>query len=149
MPDIVIHVVASALYAALALHFWNTRWRARPEGASAASPAPVGLRAWERAAILVPLALHGGLLYAEVFARAELRFGFAYALSAMLWLAVLFYWLESFLYDLDAMQLLRCAFDPDGLCNPGKVFPTPRLCGETPGPRRVHPIEQAGLASVF
>src|SRR5215510_4545353 len=38
--------------------------------------------------------------------------------------------------DLDTMQLLRCAFDPGGLCNPGKVFPTPRLCGEVPGVRR-------------
>ncbi len=51
--------------------------------------------------------------------------------------------------DLDTMQLLRCAFDPDSRCNPGKVFPTPRLCGERPGPRRVHPAEQAGLAEVF
>ena len=51
--------------------------------------------------------------------------------------------------DLDTMQLVRCAFDPDGRANPGKVFPTPRLCGERPGPRRVHPVEQAGLAEVF
>jgi glycolate dehydrogenase FAD-linked subunit len=51
--------------------------------------------------------------------------------------------------DLDVMQLLRCAFDPDGRCNPGKVFPTPRLCGEVPGKRRVHPVEAAGLAEVF
>ena len=28
------------------------------------------------------------------------------------------------------------AFDPDGLANPGKVLPTPRLCGEVPGPYR-------------
>jgi glycolate oxidase len=35
--------------------------------------------------------------------------------------------------DLDTMQLLRCAFDPAHLSNPGKVFPTPRLCGEVPG----------------
>jgi glycolate oxidase len=48
--------------------------------------------------------------------------------------------------DLDTMQLVRCAFDPDGLCNPGKVFPTPRLCGEVPGPYRQHPTEAAGLA---
>jgi glycolate oxidase len=34
--------------------------------------------------------------------------------------------------DLGTMQLLRAAFDPAGLCNPGKVFPTPRLCGEVP-----------------
>ncbi len=37
--------------------------------------------------------------------------------------------------DLDTMQLVRCAFDPDGISNPGKVFPTPRLCGERPGIR--------------
>jgi glycolate oxidase len=52
--------------------------------------------------------------------------------------------------DLDVMQLLRCAFDPDSLCNPGKVFPTPRLCGERPGRRTgVHPLQEAGVADVF
>ena len=51
--------------------------------------------------------------------------------------------------DLDTMQLVRCAFDPTGICNPGKVFPTPRLCGEVPGPYRQHPIERAGLAERF
>lgn len=111
MPDIVIHVVASVLYAALALHFWNTRWRSlplMPGRAAGAGPAVSavarGLQAWERAAILAPLAVHGALLYGDLFATAELRFGFAYALSAMFWLAVLFYWLESFLYDLDVLQ---------------------------------------------
>jgi glycolate oxidase len=48
--------------------------------------------------------------------------------------------------DLDAFRRLRRAFDPDGLANPGKVLPTPRLCGETPGPHRVHPLERVGLA---
>ena len=48
--------------------------------------------------------------------------------------------------DLETMQLVRDAFDPDQLCNPGKVFPTPRLCGEVPGPYRAHPAEIAGLA---
>ena len=52
-------------------------------------------------------------------------------------------------HDLDTMQLVRCAFDPTGICNPGKVFPTPRLCGEVPGPYRQHPIERAGLAERF
>lgn len=52
--------------------------------------------------------------------------------------------------DLDTMQLLRCAFDPANLSNPGKVFPTPRLCGERPGRRRgVHPLTDAGLGEVF
>jgi len=52
--------------------------------------------------------------------------------------------------DLDVMQLVRCAFDPAGLCNPGKVFPTPRLCGERPGRRSgVHPLQEAGIAEIF
>ena len=51
--------------------------------------------------------------------------------------------------DLDTMQLVRCSFDPRNLCNPGKVFPTPRLCGEVPGPYRAHPAEVAGLADRF
>jgi glycolate oxidase len=51
--------------------------------------------------------------------------------------------------DLDSMQRLRCAFDPANRCNPGKVFPTPRLCGEVPGPYRQHPLEKAGLADRF
>jgi glycolate oxidase len=51
--------------------------------------------------------------------------------------------------DLDAFQRLRCAFDPRGLANPGKVMPTPRLCGEVPGPYRQHPLERDGVAERF
>jgi len=51
--------------------------------------------------------------------------------------------------DLDTMQLLRRAFDPKGICNPDKIFPTPRLCGEVPGPYRPHPTEKDGLAERF
>jgi glycolate oxidase len=51
--------------------------------------------------------------------------------------------------DLDAFQRLRCAFDPSQLVNPGKVMPTPRLCGEVPGPYRQHPLERAGMAERF
>ncbi|MEU4160218.1 FAD-linked oxidase C-terminal domain-containing protein [Actinoplanes sp. NPDC026670] len=52
--------------------------------------------------------------------------------------------------DLDTMQLVRCAFDPDGIANPGKVFPTPRLCGERPGHHHgAHPLQEAGVAEVF
>ena len=33
--------------------------------------------------------------------------------------------------DLATMRRLRLAFDPEGLANPGKIFPTPRSCGES------------------
>jgi glycolate oxidase len=52
--------------------------------------------------------------------------------------------------DLDTMQLVRCAFDPGGVANPGKVFPTPRLCGEVPGKHKgAHPLVESGLAEAF
>ncbi|MGE0443717.1 MAG: FAD-linked oxidase C-terminal domain-containing protein [Vicinamibacterales bacterium] len=51
--------------------------------------------------------------------------------------------------DLDMMRQVRTGIDPQALCNPGKVLPTPRLCGERPGPYRPHPVEDAGLAERF
>jgi len=48
--------------------------------------------------------------------------------------------------DLEVFGRLRRAFDPEDLCNPGKVIPTPRLCGEVPGPYRVHALERIGVA---
>jgi glycolate oxidase len=51
--------------------------------------------------------------------------------------------------DLATMARLRRAFDPAGLANPGKLLPTPRLCGEVPGPYRAHPLERVGLAERF
>ena len=52
--------------------------------------------------------------------------------------------------DLATMQRVRRAFDPNGLANPEKLFPTPRLCGERRhGAYVPHPIEAAGLAEVF
>jgi len=87
------------MYVGLAWHFWHSRWRREGREGRA------GLRGWERAAILVPLALHGGLLYQGVFS-AEPRFGFAPALSVMMFLGVALYWAESLFYDLEGMQPL-------------------------------------------
>ncbi|SDT12732.1 glycolate oxidase [Microlunatus soli] len=46
--------------------------------------------------------------------------------------------------DLETMQRVRAAFDPAGLANPDKIFPTPRLCGERSGKYRPHPLELTG-----
>jgi glycolate oxidase len=51
--------------------------------------------------------------------------------------------------DLALMRRVRGVFDPRGLCNPGKVLPTPRLCGEVPGPYRAHPVERDGFGERF
>jgi ABC-type uncharacterized transport system permease subunit len=88
------------MYLGLAWHFWNTRWRRR------GAPRAPGLRAWERAAFLVPIGLHGWLLYSGLFDSAQLRFGFAQALSVMMLLGVALYWVESLFYSLEGMEPL-------------------------------------------
>jgi len=51
--------------------------------------------------------------------------------------------------DLQTMQLVRCAFDPDHLSNPGKIFPRTPLCAERQGPYVPHPLEISGEAEFF
>ena len=51
--------------------------------------------------------------------------------------------------DMATHQLIRCAIDPQNLCNPNKVYPTPRLCGEVPGRYHPHPLEAAGIIERF
>ena len=51
--------------------------------------------------------------------------------------------------DMATHQLIRCAIDPQNLCNPNKVYPTPRLCGEVPCHYHPHPLEAAGIIERF
>ncbi len=48
--------------------------------------------------------------------------------------------------DLETQHYVRCAFDPTRSFNPGKVFPTPRLCGDRPGVYAPSSAELAGTA---
>ncbi|MHB8668907.1 MAG: cytochrome C assembly family protein [Burkholderiales bacterium] len=104
MSDILLYAITSLLYAVLGWLFGHPRWRAgaatRDDGSA------TGGISWERLAILAPFALHSYLLYANLFAAAELRFGFSQALSVTLWLTVLIYWIESLIYDVKGMQAL-------------------------------------------
>lgn len=52
--------------------------------------------------------------------------------------------------DLDTMNIIRCVFDVKNLCNPGKVFPTPRSCVEL-GTKKFEPheLQTKGLAEMY
>ncbi len=51
--------------------------------------------------------------------------------------------------DLATMRGVKEAFNPRGLCNPGKIFPTQKSCVETGPAARAHRIEEQGLAQRF
>ncbi len=100
MPPILLHLLAAALYAGLAVVFWRTRWR----GPLLDRPVR-GIVPWERALLLVALVLHGATLGGEIFPDAEMRFGFSLALSLIMWLAIAFYWIESLYARMDGLQM--------------------------------------------
>lgn len=96
-----MHPLAAALYAGLAIHLWRTRWRGpaldRPAG---------GLRLGERLLLLGALLAHGVSLRMAIFDAGSMRFGFAIALSVMLWLAIALYWIESFYARMEGLQVI-------------------------------------------
>jgi glycolate oxidase len=47
--------------------------------------------------------------------------------------------------DLETMQYVRAAFNPKGLANPGKLFPTPRTCGEAANAQQAAAFKDAQL----
>ena len=60
----------------------------------------------EHYAVLVPLGLHAALLAQSVFGGHGLHLGVGNAISAILWLTVLIYWLGNFFYKLEGLQAL-------------------------------------------
>jgi ABC-type uncharacterized transport system permease subunit len=102
MSGILPYVINGLLYAALAIHFWRTRWATPPHAPTAKAPS-----AWvEHHAVLVPLVLQAWLLGRSLFGHAGLYLGVGNAISAILWLTVTIYWLGSFYYRLDGLQAL-------------------------------------------
>lgn len=45
--------------------------------------------------------------------------------------------------DLETMQWVRQVFNPKGLANPGKIFPTPRTCGESANAQKLGQFKQS------
>ena len=102
MSGILLYPLATLLYAALAFYYWRTQWVVpAPAGAPVAvSPAPHYFT-------VLPLALHAITLLDSSFAADGLHLGFGVAVSAILWLTVLIYWLGNFVYRLDGLQALE------------------------------------------
>ena len=102
MPEILPYVVNALLYGALAFYVWRVRWGAVDSAASATAT----FNAVEHYAVLLPLGMHTVLLARAVFAPDGLHLGVGNAVSAILWLTVLIYWLGNFFYRLDGLQSL-------------------------------------------
>lgn len=103
--DIVLYALTALLYAGLAATAWRTHLGhgMPPVPVERRPRAPLGWRMW---LLLLALIAHGALLHLTIFPPDRMLFGFAFALSAMLWLGVGIYWIESFFFPLDGLALL-------------------------------------------
>jgi hypothetical protein len=91
-----MYLLAPALYAVLAVHLWRTRWSVKSSNVPMAKVSTI-----EHTLLMGALITHGLSLYDAVFVVGDgvattMHFGFAIALSFMLWLAIALYWVESF-----------------------------------------------------
>ena len=106
MAESLPYLANALLYGALAFYFWRTRWAPAAFATSAPLSADGDAKSVEHYLVLLPLALHAALLGRAVFAPDGLHLGVGNAVSAILWLTVLIYWLGNFFYRLDGLQAL-------------------------------------------
>jgi ABC-type uncharacterized transport system permease subunit len=121
MPDILLHALAAALYLGLAYRFWQLGWSGPVLNAPASR---IGHR--ERATLLVALVLHALTLRSGLFADGQMHFGFAIALSVMMWLATVLYWLESFYARMDGLHVIALPLTALAVLLPA-VFDAPHV----------------------
>jgi ABC-type uncharacterized transport system permease subunit len=97
MQHYIPYLIVSFIYAAVAFDFWRT--------AKLTTPVQQGQTLKLHTSILaLALIIHGGILYRDIFAAGNLNFGFYFALSAILWLTVLIYWIADLFYNLKSLQ---------------------------------------------
>ncbi|HZR02966.1 MAG TPA: cytochrome c biogenesis protein CcsA [Burkholderiales bacterium] len=98
-PGILPHLVCTVLYAAVAYRLYQTLNRE-------ASAREMNLLRW---VVLLPLAVHTWLLYRTIFIGGNMYLGVGSSISAIIWLTVLIYWLGSFYYHLETLQVFILA----------------------------------------
>jgi len=98
MHQYIPYLVVAFIYIAVAADFWRSAKSSLDMSASASS------HSLHSAMIALGLMLHGYLLYRDIFAVGGFNLGFYYALSAILWLTVLIYWIADLKHALHSLQ---------------------------------------------
>lgn len=98
MRSILLHLLTASLYAGLGVTFWR---------AFVLGSGPLvkgrGMSPTQRVILLAAMLAHGLAVHVDIFAGAQMRFGFGVAVSMMMWLAVCFYWIETLYTRLDGL----------------------------------------------
>ncbi len=110
MSNLPLALLTFFAYSMLAVYFWRAQMAGNGDALN---------RGAAGHAVLLPLALHTYLLYGDLFSGGDLNLGLVYALSLILWLTMLVYWLARFFYPIASLQTLVLP-----LAAVGAVLPT-------------------------
>ncbi len=97
MSNLPLYVVTFLAYGALAVYFWREQAAGREDTLCRGAVCH---------AVLLPLILHGYLLYKNLFIGGEMNFGLIYSISLILWVTMLVYWVGRFFYPIASLQTL-------------------------------------------
>lgn len=121
MPNVTLALFTFAAYGVLAACFW--RAHARGEG-------DVLSRGVFGHLVLIPLALHGYLLVQDIFSEGGFDLGVLHALSLIVWLTLLVYWLARFFYPIGGLQALVLPLAAVAVLLP-EIFPSAHQLANT------------------
>ena len=97
MPNVLFSWLAFTMYSVLAVYFWHAQMRGKGDKLSRGATGH-----W----VVAPLLLHGYLLAQDVFAGGGFNLSVANALSMIVWLTLLVYWVARFFYPVGCLQAL-------------------------------------------
>ena len=97
MSDLFFSLLTFVAYGVLAVYFWRAHLRGEGDALSRGAAGHL---------VLIPLAMHGYLLMHDIFSGGGFDLGVLNALSLIVWLTLLVYWVARFLYPIGSLQTL-------------------------------------------
>jgi ABC-type uncharacterized transport system permease subunit len=97
MSNLLLSLIILVAYGVLAAYFWQAHVRGDGDLLSRGAAGHL---------VLIPLALHGYLLENSIFSDGNFDLGVLNALSLIIWLTLLVYWVARFFYPIGGLQTL-------------------------------------------
>ena len=97
-----LYLLVALIYGAVAAHFWRETLTVRDESVTTEK---VDRTPWIKWVVLVGILLHGVVLQWSMFGKLGVNLGLGNAMSLILWLTVVIYWLGSWLYPVASLQM--------------------------------------------
>lgn len=117
MSNSLLYGLVFVAYAALAIYFWRAQITGGGEALNRSATGHL---------VILPLALHAYLLYGNLFGDSGINLSLVYALSLILWLTMLVYWVARIFYPITSLQTLVLPLASIGALLPA-LFPQTTL----------------------